>query len=83
MFRLKNLTIISAQEAEIWVNVTRIPGSATDYGLGNGTATLFMYYGNPDVESESDANNTFEYYVNFSASGIQSAYGGQDAHPNA
>ena len=41
----------SGQEAVIWVNVT--------YLENNTNTTIYMYYGNPSAESESDINATF------------------------
>jgi len=38
----------------IWVKVPSIPG--------NSTTTIYMYYGNPDATSESNADNTFIFF---------------------
>mgnify|MGYP000262269338 CR=1 FL=1 len=47
----------SNQEAKIWVKVPSIPA--------NGTTTFYMYYGNSNVASASDGENTFLFFDDF------------------
>jgi len=42
---------------KIWVKVSEIPA--------NSYATIYVYYGNPDATSISNAKNVFYYYQNF------------------
>ena len=45
------------QQAVIWVKVPSIPV--------NGETTIYLYYGNPSAESESDANAVFDLFDDF------------------
>ncbi|RLF66849.1 MAG: hypothetical protein DRN30_01385 [Thermoplasmata archaeon] len=45
------------QQATIWVKVPSIPAS--------GTATIYMYYGNPDATSESNGDEVFDFFDDF------------------
>ena len=47
------------QEAKIWVKVPNIPA--------NGTTTFYMCYGNPNVTSASNGEDTFEFFDDFEA----------------
>ena len=47
----------SQQNATIWVKIPTIPA--------NGNTTIYMYYGNPSAESESNPGSTFDYYDDF------------------
>ena len=60
----------TTEEAKIWVNVTLIPGNATDVGSGNGIAVICLYYGNPSIESESNATNVFNFFDGFSGTSL-------------
>lgn len=44
-------------ESKIWVNVTEIPA--------NGTATIYMYYGNSSTSSASNGSATFMFFDDF------------------
>lgn len=44
-------------ESKIWVNVTEIPA--------NGTATIYMYYGNLSTSSASNGSATFMFFDDF------------------
>jgi len=46
-----------AEEAIIWVKVPEIPA--------NSEIEIYMYYGNPEVASESDGEATFEFFDDF------------------
>lgn len=47
-------------ESKIWVNIAEIPA--------NGTARIYMYYGNPSAESESNGTATFIFFDDFETS---------------
>jgi len=47
----------SNQEAKIWVKVPSIPASSS--------TSFYMYYGNPDVASASNGEDTFEFFDDF------------------
>ena len=47
----------SGQQASIWVKATSLPV---------GTTTIYMYYGNSEAGSLSNASNTFDFYDDFS-----------------
>ena len=49
----------TAETATIWVNVTYIPASST--------STIYFYYHNTEVSSESNGTNTFDYFVDGSS----------------
>ena len=48
---------IPGTSAKVWVNIPSIPGS--------GTTTIYMYYGNAGVGSESDGYATFDFFDDF------------------
>jgi PKD repeat protein len=48
---------INTSATKIWVKVPSIPAL--------GTATIYMYYGNPDAASTSSGGNTFEFFDDF------------------
>jgi len=48
---------VASSSAVVWVNVPYIPAS--------GTATVYMYYGNPSASSASDARSTFDFFEDF------------------
>ena len=45
------------RQATVWVKVLSIPAS--------GSTDIYMYYGNSEVESESDGNAVFEFFDDF------------------
>jgi len=45
--------------AEIWIKVPSIPAS--------GSTTVYLYYGNPSAESESNGEAVFEFFDDFTA----------------
>ncbi len=61
------------ENATIWVNVTEIPASSKDIGMGNGVARIYHYYGNSGAEPESKGEATMELFDNFSDSSIDSS----------
>lgn len=46
-----------AESALVWVKIPNIPASDS--------AVVYMYYGNPDVNSSSNGKATFEFFDNF------------------
>ncbi|MCD6422243.1 DUF2341 domain-containing protein, partial [bacterium] len=55
-----SLTIVNTTSdsyADVWVKIPSIPGGSTK--------DIIMYYGNPDVGSASNPDNTFTIYGNF------------------
>jgi flagellin-like protein len=48
--------------AEVWVNVPIIPASSTE--------TIYMYYGNPAAPPESNPDDTFDLFLNFTQNGV-------------
>jgi len=61
---------VASDSATVWVNVPSISASSTK--------TIYMYYGNPSASSESNPDNTFEMFVDFTIDGVISYGGGQD-----
>ncbi len=51
----------SATNYDVWVKVST---------LNTGNNTIYFYYGNPQAQSESNGNNTFEFFDDFSASSL-------------
>ncbi|RLI58598.1 MAG: hypothetical protein DRO67_10580, partial [Candidatus Asgardarchaeum californiense] len=47
----------NTSSTKIWVKVPSIPASSTK--------TIYMYYGNPNAESESNGDATFEFFDDF------------------
>jgi flagellin-like protein len=58
---------VASVSAVVWVNVPTIPASSTE--------TIYMYYGNPSATSESNPDDTFDVFVDFTRDGVIS-YGG-------
>ena len=56
-----------SDSAVVWVKVPTIPASSTE--------TIYMYYGNPSTTSESNPDDTFDVFVDFTRDGVIS-YGG-------
>ena len=52
----------SSKKAIVWVNLTFLPSNLTDVGFGNGTARIYMYYGNPYVSNESNGSKVFNFF---------------------
>ena len=46
------------------------------------TETIYMYYGNPSAASESNPDNTFDLFVDFTRDGVTSYGGSQDTNPS-
>jgi flagellin-like protein len=61
----------ASDSATVWVKVPSISASSTK--------TIYMYYGNPSASSESNPDNTFEIFVDFTSDGVISHGGGQDS----
>jgi hypothetical protein len=53
-----------SSSATVWVKVPSIPAS--------GSATIYMYYGNPSAASASNGTATFEFFDDFSGSTLNS-----------
>jgi hypothetical protein len=51
-----------AEKSQIWVKVPSIPA--------NGTATIYMHYGNPEATSASDAEAVFEFFDDFEGANL-------------
>jgi len=49
----------------IWVKVPKIPA--------NDNATIYMYYGNPDATSKSNATATFDFYDDFEGTSLDTS----------
>jgi len=49
----------------VWIKVPSIPAS--------GEATVYMYYGNPSATSESNANETFDFYDDFEGTSLDTS----------
>jgi len=52
----------SSDSAVVWVKVPDIPASSTE--------TIYMYYGNPSATSESNPDDTFDLFVDFTQDGV-------------
>jgi len=52
----------SSPNSTIWIKVPYIPA--------NGNVTVYMYYGNPNVQSLSDPYNVFEFFDDFEGTSI-------------
>jgi hypothetical protein len=59
--------------AAVWVQIPSI--------LVSSTKTIYMYYGNPSASSESNPDNTFDMFVDFTRDGVVSYGGSQDINP--
>jgi flagellin-like protein len=64
-------TYVASDSATVWVKVPSISASSTK--------TIYMYYGNPSASSESNPDNTFEMFVDFTSDGVITHGGGQDS----
>jgi flagellin-like protein len=62
---------VSSDSAVVWVNVPAIPASST--------TTIYMYYGNPSATSESNPDDTFDLFLDFTRDGVISYGGSQDS----
>ena len=51
--------------ARIWMNMTLIPANETNFGVGNGTARIYFYYGNPSASSLSNGTLVFNFFDDF------------------
>ncbi|MDG6221834.1 MAG: DUF2341 domain-containing protein [Candidatus Bathyarchaeota archaeon] len=65
---------IASDSTVVWVNIPSIPALSTE--------TVYMYYGNPSASSESDPEETFDIFLDFTTAGVET-YGGtnQDRDP--
>jgi flagellin-like protein len=61
---------VPSDSAVVWVKVPAIPASST--------TTVYMYYGNPSATSESNPDDTFDLFVDFTRDGVISYGGSQD-----
>ncbi len=60
-----------SDSAAVWVKAPAIPASSTE--------TIYMYYGNPSATSESNPDDTFDLFVDFTRDGVNTHGGsGQD-----
>jgi flagellin-like protein len=64
---------VASDSAVVWVNVPTIPASSD--------TTIYMYYGNPSATSESNPDDTFDVFVDFTRDGVESYGGSQDSNP--
>jgi len=65
---------VPSDHAVVWVKVPSISAHSVK--------TIYMYYGNPSADSESNPDDTFEVFVNFTRDGVTSHGGsGQDRDP--
>ena len=53
---------VASDSAVVWVKVPSIPVSSTE--------TIYMYYGNPSAPSESNPDDTFDLFVDFTRDGV-------------
>lgn len=53
---------VASDSAVVWVKVPAIPASST--------TTIYMYYGNPSATSESNPDDTFDLFLNFTRDGV-------------
>lgn len=66
---------VQSDHAVVWVKVPLIPASSVK--------TIYMYYGNPQASSESNPDETFDVFINFTGDGVISHGGsGQDLNPS-
>ena len=63
-----------SDHAVVWIKVPSILASSTE--------TVYMYYGNPSATTQSNPDNTFDLFIDFTRDGVTS-YGGssQDQNP--
>ena len=64
---------VTSGSARVWVNVPIISASSSE--------TIYMYYGNPSVITESNPDTTFDLFINFTRDGVISYGSGQDSNP--
>jgi flagellin-like protein len=62
---------VASDSAVVWVKVPAIPASSTE--------TIYMYYGNPSATSESNPDDTFDLFLDFTIDGVISYGGSQDS----
>jgi len=65
---------VSSDHATVWIKVPSIAALSTE--------TIYMYYGNPSAVSESNPDNTFDLFVDFTRDGVTSYGGSQDTNPS-
>jgi flagellin-like protein len=65
---------VDSVSAVVWVKVPVVPASSTE--------TIYVYYGNPSAASESNPDNTFEVFVDFTRDGV-TTYGGSSQDVNS
>ncbi len=65
---------VPSDSAVVWMRAPVVPASST--------ATVYMYYGNPSATSESNQDNTFDVFVDFTRDGVIS-YGGSSQDVNS
>lgn len=65
---------VPSTSAVVWVKVPFITALSTE--------TVYMYYGNPSATSASNADNTFDLFLNFTRDGVIS-YGGSGQDVNS
>jgi flagellin-like protein len=53
---------VPSDSALVWMKVPNIPASSTE--------TIYMYYGNPSAASESNPDDTFDLFVDFTRDGV-------------
>jgi len=62
---------VPSDSAVVWVKVPAI--------LASSTKTIYMYYGNPSATSESNPDDTFDLFLDFTRDGVISYGGSQDS----
>ena len=65
---------VPSVSATVWVCVPFISASSTE--------TIYMYYGNPSANTESNPDATFDLFINFTRDGVTSYGGSQDSNPS-
>ena len=56
---------IDGTSASVWIKIPHIPAS--------GTATVYMYYGNPSVTDESNPDDVFEFFDDFEGTSLNTS----------
>ena len=65
---------VASDSAVVWVRVPTIPASST--------TTVYMYYGSSSAASESNPDDTFDVFIDFTRDGVIS-YGGSSQDVNS
>jgi len=65
---------VALDSAVVWVKLPTIPASSA--------TTIYMYYGNPSATSESNPDDTFDVFIDFTRDGVTS-YGGSGQDVNS